>query len=534
LRGATWASAEHAAASLRTLLARLLDASGTSTRALRAVARATSVTTPDAIVAELEAALIPVNRAAARRALARLSRDTLRANAERAAHAPTATRAPSTSHSTASAPLVIPPPPGMARTVALPREAAPRAMGAAPEAPPAFAPSRSPDFAPLRASSLSNDDAVTSEADDFDVPILFSLDATPEPVAADPYSQCSGAEEQALQAAESPLPERTSEPNSALRTAPDPWHAGTDDDQTIPLTLVARDAEATSPLAMPEPALLVLEEASALQMPVVEEASALLMPAVEEALASSASGADEAPALPAAVVFLPEQAHARCAPEPVASEAVTDAVASPVAPTADAIESAVALGLEPGTARADSLVPGESFPPTTIDVGGEPVDARADEAQVAPAVLSGAEPRSPSEPLPLAMQSSADRLLDAFEASGRRTDTEVAAQLKSFVGLEPTPPPPHVSIVDTTRALAPLANDERKGAPALSPQPAARGGRLAATAFSVVLFAGVAVLVAAWEQAPALFKLPLVPTCAPPAERSRDAASVDGVARLGR
>ncbi|XYH94411.1 hypothetical protein ACMHYB_42260 [Sorangium sp. So ce1128] len=79
-RGEPVAPAE-AARLLRDLLARLLAASAGSMPNLAATARPRPAAEqdPDAVARELEAALIPVNRNAARRALARLARETLRA-----------------------------------------------------------------------------------------------------------------------------------------------------------------------------------------------------------------------------------------------------------------------------------------------------------------------------------------------------------------------------------------------------------------------------------------------------------------------
>jgi hypothetical protein len=64
---------------LRDLLAALLDAASSITPALVRVAGKRTLTGLSALVAELEAALIPVNRAAARRGLARLAREASRA-----------------------------------------------------------------------------------------------------------------------------------------------------------------------------------------------------------------------------------------------------------------------------------------------------------------------------------------------------------------------------------------------------------------------------------------------------------------------
>lgn len=67
-----------AEASVRALLAKLLDASGSGTPALTTAAKRKPGNGLPALVEELEAALIPVNRAAGRRALARLAREAKR------------------------------------------------------------------------------------------------------------------------------------------------------------------------------------------------------------------------------------------------------------------------------------------------------------------------------------------------------------------------------------------------------------------------------------------------------------------------
>jgi hypothetical protein len=67
-----------AEASVRAALARLLDASGSQTPALAAASKRKSGSGLPALAEELETALIPVNRAAGRRALARLAREVRR------------------------------------------------------------------------------------------------------------------------------------------------------------------------------------------------------------------------------------------------------------------------------------------------------------------------------------------------------------------------------------------------------------------------------------------------------------------------
>ena len=72
---------EAAAKAMRDVLARLLAVSAGTMPSLAAAARPREESSRgvDAVIEQIEAALIPVNRAAARRALARLARETLRA-----------------------------------------------------------------------------------------------------------------------------------------------------------------------------------------------------------------------------------------------------------------------------------------------------------------------------------------------------------------------------------------------------------------------------------------------------------------------
>lgn len=100
-----------AEASIRAILGQLLDASGSSTPALAAVARRQDVGNLRSLMEEIEAALIPVNRAAGRRALARLAREVKRvthgvgrnAPSGRSASGESTARAPRPSQEEASA-----------------------------------------------------------------------------------------------------------------------------------------------------------------------------------------------------------------------------------------------------------------------------------------------------------------------------------------------------------------------------------------------------------------------------------------------
>jgi hypothetical protein len=107
-----------AEASIRAALARLLDASGSQTPALAAASRRKSGSGLPALAEELEAALIPVNRAAARRALARLAREVKRVTlgVGRAALPSTSDASPSSRR--ASSPSYTPGPPRIAAPAA--------------------------------------------------------------------------------------------------------------------------------------------------------------------------------------------------------------------------------------------------------------------------------------------------------------------------------------------------------------------------------------------------------------------------------
>jgi hypothetical protein len=77
-RDARDGAGDHAEASIRAMLVRLLEASGSQTAALAAAGKRKTPAGLPSLAEELETALIPVNRAAGRRALARLAREVRR------------------------------------------------------------------------------------------------------------------------------------------------------------------------------------------------------------------------------------------------------------------------------------------------------------------------------------------------------------------------------------------------------------------------------------------------------------------------
>jgi hypothetical protein len=95
-------------AGLRDLLSRLLAFGPPPAPALQRVAGRASLTPVRALVTELEAALIPVNRSAARRALARLHRDVARARSSGALDAVPAPSVPATPPVSVAVPAALP------------------------------------------------------------------------------------------------------------------------------------------------------------------------------------------------------------------------------------------------------------------------------------------------------------------------------------------------------------------------------------------------------------------------------------------
>jgi hypothetical protein len=121
-----------AEASIRAALARLLEASGSQTPALSAASKRKSGGGLPALAEELEAALIPVNRAAGRRALARLAREVKRVTLGVGRNA---TSQPSSASAVEAAPArrasqppvaeLAPPPPARAASASFTREEEP-------------------------------------------------------------------------------------------------------------------------------------------------------------------------------------------------------------------------------------------------------------------------------------------------------------------------------------------------------------------------------------------------------------------------
>lgn len=147
-----------AEASIRAALARLLEASGSQTPALAAASKRKNGSGLSALAEELEAALIPVNRAAGRRALARLAREVKRValgvgrnalpSTPSAEPGPPASRRPSSpAHNAPAQPPATPPPPAAATPPPPPVEEAPPAPPPRTQSAASFAPQEEPTTA---------------------------------------------------------------------------------------------------------------------------------------------------------------------------------------------------------------------------------------------------------------------------------------------------------------------------------------------------------------------------------------------------
>ncbi len=220
-------SPHQGAANLRATLARLLAVStGTAMPSLTAAARPREESDRgvEAVIEEIEAALIPVNRAAARRALARLARETikvkgigrLRRVAARAAQRPAPPPAPAAAP-TAVAPPAPPPPPVVV---------APRPPVVA-SAPPPVAPAPTP--APASAAELHNDVAAAALTPPPETreptptvlgmaPIEIDVEISPAPPAGAPVAETAASAPEPHAPAEAPAPEPATPAPSAAPT----------------------------------------------------------------------------------------------------------------------------------------------------------------------------------------------------------------------------------------------------------------------------------------------------------------------------
>lgn len=486
-RKTTIVASTDAARSLRDVLRRLLATSTGSMPGLAAAARPRGDEHDvDQVVADIEAALIPVNRAAAKRALARLARETLRAKetgklrkkpSQAPAARPQPTAAPTTiAHATAAAataPVAAPVAPAPAEVLA-PIHQPPQAVAEIAPPPFALAPPREAPPPPAPHARIPPPPFV----------IVFASETpTPPPRADIPQPPLAADETPA------PLPHIDIPPPPLVVTTAglDVDHETTlaathalavievaalhDDDHVEEPDAAWHDPDAT--IADPD-AMAVLEahdDSATVAGALVAEKDEL--PAgLEDEHAEEEDDAltrpwqpDVAPIVPAPVVASPDVAATTdiAARAAIAAAATTPAAASsPAAP--GRIET---VRLETPTAAAPQAV-----------MFSEPAGTRADE------------------------------LLDAFHAQDHSDAVLAAARgLRAFTGVDLTPPPRPAPPRGPAKSAAPLS--KRPLPPPMDdddaslPLPRVRGR--AGSRWPLAIFTvGVLVLFAAWLYRPTL------------------------------
>ncbi len=171
--------------SVRVLLGKLMQVAAGSAPALAASARNHGGAGVEALVGELEAAMVPVNRSAAKRAIARLAREASRAPEPAAAPQPVPEPRRSDPRLAPVAPQRPPPqPPAAAPKVPAPARPAPAAP--APVAGTVLEAASEPDFAhppqpPSASLAAAAPDAIVPEPTEVDAPVATRGPDTPPP-----------------------------------------------------------------------------------------------------------------------------------------------------------------------------------------------------------------------------------------------------------------------------------------------------------------------------------------------------------------
>lgn len=434
--GAT--SAESAELGLRTLLGQALQVSSSVGPALRRAAARRETTGLSHLVRELEVALIPVNRAAARRALTRLHRETERA--------------------LSSGKLVV---------TALPREDEPSAPPSRVSEPAAQEPSLADSVltaaeapaTPPPAPALP--EVALAPAAPAPLPLVELPELTPEPQIAQADLELTRPE---------PVVERARRRGSSTpalgtvvtaQTLPDEEAELTErapavvvdeeplDDEPLAIEVdveMADDvagADAAAPLwSEPEPSVLpdVLTAMVALHTGVQEDEQPTRLRDVVTASADDDLEDQVTPPLPVALVDSPEAEPLAEAAEP-SLEAELPLIAEAEPLLADVQSEEVAAPVyEPAPLFVSELTDPVVHEALTWNPG--PVHTR--QTPLPPTLLL-AEPApepSPYAPAVLPARSSdVSELLDSFHVSGAAEEGELRGALKEMAGLEPTPMP---------------------------------------------------------------------------------------------
>jgi len=537
--------------SIRVLLQKALAASAGSSPALSSCSRRQPGNGLRALIEELEAALIPVNRAAARRAIGRLARE-----ASKAPAMPSEPPRPAPRAAVREAPVAAPPPP---RPAAIPVQPAPAAQPAAdvfeaatePEyteqlgvapAPPSAAVQQPVDTTPTELTSL--------EISEHTVPLeIIPAELTPGPESIDePESQSAPVEPFApppvpdLEVGPmvrrpspflelSPAPPTPAPPTPAPPTPAPPTPAPPTPAPPTPAPLRADPHGLTPQLSTYDP------HSAGAHLPPPPPASET--PAWDSSYSERSRAVQPARVVPAvqpgprhvetaqppevvlrepARVVPPTPAPPEVAEVPEPSVPI-DVVMSATPPPAQALEPSVPIELKSATPPpTQAQAPEPSVP---IEMAGQtpapeaavvvaPTPAPPTPAPPTPAPPTPAPPTpasggdEPSASPPKAEKdgvggvevSGVDDLLASFSSGTKRSSREVAGELKKMVGLEPTPPPPEVATL-TGSSIVSLPDGDRDEPAPMEPvefrRPRAPRTSLAITTTLLILMLGAAV-----------------------------------------
>jgi hypothetical protein len=403
---------------LRELLGGLLSSASSSTAGLTRARRRAAGAGIGALLRELERALIPVNRAAARRALARLARETVRAKDEgRLTVAPPPPREP--------APVTAPPAPVV--PVAVPDVVEVAALAAGPAAIPVESATSAGVVSPV---AVEAERGLTEQlpkrpepprvevTERLELPFVAAAVASvvvaePAPVVELPAESETRPEPVVLRASQRPpaMPPASIAPDPLSVVPPPVRELAPTGDTPVLGTVLAPT------LVADEPRLSVAELALSLATPELAAADEI------EIEIEWTFSEDESTIVPEEVELLPAEVSA----EPERTEPCPSPLAESVPPPAVAAVADIEL---PDDVLASA--PSASELPE-VDTKLPPwVTARPEEPELSPL---------PRVAMPRPRESNVDDLLDGMQSEALGED-ELKSGLKGLAGLEPTPSPP--------------------------------------------------------------------------------------------
>ena len=447
---------------LRDLLKQMLAYAPGKSPSLSAVAQRSTRGSLAALITELEAALIPVNRSAGRRALARLQREV-----ERERH----------------------------RVPAAPPRSSPRVRSAAPA--PSPTPPRAASPLPPRAASPLSARAVTAS------PSLRA--SSPPPPSVRPQVPVKPAPRSVVSEMLAPLIPSLIPPDTAMRAFASPK----------PAVAVAQAKREEKPLddatELRAPAVVVADEVRAAV--VVDEGRESIVPA---SIAPLPPEAEQAPTHidPVALVVTTGHDELITSAPPLGPRSEPVAVVAPMeAPDSGATAEPLAEAVSPPPV-ASTRASVRPQPARSQPVRGASVrPGRLTGARFQPMQVLSVEP-SPSRPVRAVVDAPAtvEQLLERFSPSDGLSEREVSRQLKQAVGVELSalPPgvetlmPPAVMWSEEPHAMAPRVEQAMDPLPTYEPRPPRRP-RATMVLLTLLVLVGLGAVVATWVRAPGFF-----------------------------